>query len=80
MYKYNKIEIQGSVADGTSGELTVIGPRGIRKYDADTFFVTRSMVLYENTVDALTKNKTYKNIFVLDGASITTRDDDEPNP
>lgn len=80
LYRYNKIEIQGSVADGTSGELTVIGPRGIRKYDADTFFVTRSMVLYENTVDALTKNKTYKNIFVLDGASITTRDDDEPNP
>lgn len=78
LYKYSKIEIQGKVADGTSGKLTVIGPRGIREFDSDTFFITKSMVLYENTVDNLTKGKTYKNIFVLDGADITTRDDNEP--
>ena len=44
LYKYSKIEIQGKVADGTSGKLTVIGPRGIREFDSDTFFITKSMV------------------------------------
>lgn len=78
LYKYSKIEIQGDIEAGTSGTLVVIGPRGVREYQSDTFFITKAMVLYENTVDQLTKGKKYKNIFVLDGASITTRDDLQP--
>lgn len=76
LYKYSKIEIHGE--EDESGTLVVIGPRGVREYKSDTFFVTKAMVLYENTVDKLTQGKKYKNIFVLDGASITTRDDLEP--
>ena len=79
-YKYSKIKILGKTSDGTTGKLIWVDKRAIREFDADTLIVTKHMVLHDNTVDYLTKDKPYKNIFVLDGVNITVNDDNVASP
>lgn len=79
-YKFSKIKILGKTSDNTSGKLIWVDKRAIREFDADTLIVTKHMVLHDNTVDFLTKDKPYKNIFVLDGVDIVVNDDNITNP
>ena len=69
-YKYTTIRIEGKVDDGTSGTLVWVSATKRTEYKADTLFVTKSMLLYNDNVDELTKDKKWKNIVLLDGVHL----------
>lgn len=78
LYKYTKITIEGSVKDGTSGKLVTITKNRRYEFDASYFFLTKTLKLYNNTVDDLTKDKPYEYIVMLDGVDIEITDADKP--
>lgn len=77
-YKYTKITILGSKEEGTSGTLRWLSKNHVREFQSDTIFITKTMVLYNNTVDDLTKDQDLSNIVLLDGVDfdITNADKD----
>lgn len=77
-YKYARIEIQGKVSDGTSGKLIWLGKNNRREFFSDTLFITKTMQLYENNVDELTKDDKWKNVVVLEGAELQITDANAP--
>lgn len=77
-YKYTSITIQGNVDDGTSGTLVWLGKNNLRKFQADTKFITKSLLFYNDDIDTLTQDGKWKQIFMLDDTSITVRDDNKP--
>ena len=77
-YKYTSIRIEGEVADGTSGTLVWVSATKRTEYKADTLFVTKSMLLYNDNVDELTKDKKWKNIVLLDGVHLEVASGNKP--
>ena len=77
-YKYTTIRIEGKVDDGTSGTLVWVSATKRTEYKADTLFVTKSMLLYNDNVDELTKDKKWKNIVLLDGVHLEVASGNKP--
>ena len=77
-YKYTTIRIEGKVEDGTSGTLVWVSATKRTEYKADTLFVTKSMLLYNDNVDELTKDKKWKNIVLLDGVHLEVASGNKP--
>ena len=77
-YKYTTIKIEGKVDDGTSGTLVWVSATKRTEYKADTLFVTKSMLLYNDNVDELTKDKKWKNIVLLDGVHLEVASGNKP--
>ena len=77
-YKYSTIKILGDVADGTTGKLVWVSATKRTEYQADTLFVTKSMLLYNDNVDELTKDKKWKNIVLLDGVHMGIESGNKP--
>ena len=77
-YKYTTIRIEGKVEDGTTGTLVWVSATKRTEYKADTLFVTKSMLLYNDNVDELTKDKKWKNIVLLDGVHLEVASGNKP--
>ena len=77
-YKYTTIRIEGKVDDGTSGTLVWVSATKRTEYKSDTLFVTKSMLLYNDNVDELTKDKKWKNIVLLDGVHLEVASGNKP--
>lgn len=77
-YKYTTIRIEGKVDDGTTGTLVWVSATKRTEYKADTLFVTKSMLLYNDNVDELTKDKKWKNIVLLDGVHLEVASGNKP--
>ena len=77
-YKYTTITIEGKVDDGTTGTLVWVSGTKRTEYKADTLFITKTMVLYNDNVDELTKDKKWKNIVLLDGVHMEVNSGNQP--
>ena len=77
-YKYTTIRIEGKVEDGTTGTLVWVSATKRTEYKADTLFVTKSLLLYNDNVDELTKDKKWKNIVLLDGVHLEVASGNKP--
>ena len=77
-YKYTTITIEGKVSDGTTGTLVWVSGTKRTEYKADTLFITKTMVLYNDNVDELTKDKKWKNIVLLDGVHMEVNSGNQP--
>ena len=77
-YKYTTITIEGKVDDGTTGTLVWVSGTKRTEYKADTLFITKTMVLYNDNVDELTKDKKWKNIVLLDGVHMEVNSGNKP--
>ena len=64
--------------DGTSGTLVWVSATKRTEYKSDTLFVTKSMLLYNDNVDELTKDKKWKNIVLLDGVHLEVASGNKP--